>query len=134
MSKSRLFEIQYGQVHVTHNLHLNPQSIKFGYFSGLYEAARLEKVWEKYGREMSLLKGLEPTQNFTIQVQHYHEVIAEAQIVAIENLKHIDSKCTNYWTLFNAFYFSATGKLHGLMIKWAHLPDGHFIRFPHGAA
>ena len=79
-------------------------------FSGLYEAARLEKVWERYGREMSLLKGLEPTQNFTIQVQHYHDVVAEAQIVAIENLKHIDSKCTNYWTLFNAFYFSATGE------------------------
>ena len=59
---------------------------------------------------MSLLNGLEPTQNFTIQVQHYHAVVAEAQIVAIENLKHIDSKCTNYWSLFNAFYFSATGK------------------------
>ena len=67
---------------------------------------------------MSLLKRLEPTQNFTIQVQHYHEVIAEAQIVAIENLKHIDSKCTNYWTLFNAFYFSATGKFYARMIKW----------------
>ena len=91
----------YNMVHIMINL-----------FSGLYEAARLEKVWERYGREMSLLKGLEPTQNFTIQVQHYHDVVAEAQIVAIENLKHIDSKCTNYWTLFNAFYFSATGE-HG---------------------
>ena len=52
-----------------------------------------------------------------IQVQHYHAVVAEAQIVAIENLKHIDSKCTNYWTLFNAFYFSATGKLYGRLVR-----------------
>ena len=46
-----------------------------------------------------------------LQVPHYKEVIHAVQKSAIDNAMFIGNKCTHYWTLFNAFYFSVTGNL-----------------------
>ena len=97
----------------------------------MYEAAKLEIVWEKYKRNMSILDELNANDTIghvslifigkiakiiyrhlaakVLNVSHYKEVIHEVQKSAIDNALFIGKKCTHYWTLFNAFYFSVTG-------------------------
>ena len=79
-------------------------------FRTLYEAAVLEKVWERYDRNMSVLETMAPNDTISLKVQHYKDAVREVQKTAIDNAMFISQKCTHYWTLFNAFYFSVTGE------------------------
>ena len=44
----------------------------------------------------------------TLFKAHYKDLIVEMKNFAEKN-KYINNKCTQYWTIFNAFYFSVTG-------------------------